>query len=282
VDRSCAPAEPAGPNLPDPLSLPEPERQAIAAQLVGLGFPAPAIGIAWVIGALSELRDLAAAEAAIGPDAALRWLRMRQAVTERVLLAMLDVSATLAEIDCEGERGDQLRERLQLADATRTRRLGLAGVMIGAATAALTGGLSLLGADRAGDIAGIVGGGAGATVSGAALFVGSTAEFGTPRNMLAEIAAPPARSAIFPPVVWRWLTRGGAESAAAVMASDWRTVAPERRALLLGHGGRYTVEDLDARDLMLDTLDAQIARMSQELRSLLGALLTRPEPRLHR
>jgi hypothetical protein len=282
VDRSCAPSGPTGQNLPDPLSLPEAERQAIAARLAALDYPPAAIRIATVIGALSELRDLAAAEAATGPDAALRWLRLRQVITERVLLAMLDVSSALAEIDCEGERGDQLRERLQRADTTLIRRLGLAGVMLGAATAAVTGGLSLAGAGG-GDIAGIVGGTAEAAVSGSVLFVGSSAEFRTPRNMVAEIRDRPERSAVFPPVVWRYLMRGGPEgSTAATLAADWAEGDRARFALLSGPSGRYTVEDLEARDGMLDLIETNVARMSQELRSLLGALLARPEPRLRR
>jgi hypothetical protein len=282
VDRSCSAAGPVEPGLLDLVSLPEDERQAIATSLAAHGYPESAIGMASIIGALSELRDLTVAEAGTGPGAALRWLRLRQVLTERVLLVMLDVSATLAKIDCEGERGDQLRDRLQRADTAQVRRLGLAGVMLGAATAALTGGLSLAGAGG-GDIVGIIGGTAEAAVSGSVLFIGSSSEFRTPHNMLAEIHDRPDRSAVFPPVVWRYLMRDGPESSpAATLAADWATIDRTRFALVTGPGGRYTVEDLEARDAMLDLLETNVARMSQELRSLLSALLVRPEPRLRR
>ncbi len=103
----------------------------------------------------------------------------------------------------------------------------------------------------------------------------------------------PARSDLFPPSVWRFLTKrpdGNPDRAtvAEVAVAEWRAgellgrEGPEaertRVALLFGAGGAYTVEELEARDAMLDLLEASIALMSRDLRMLLEELLGRSAP----
>lgn len=260
-------------------------------RLTTQGFSRGAIDMAEVIGALPLLEQLAEAERARGPGAELRLLRLRQAITDRILLAMVDVSSTLAVIDCEGERGDALRVRLQAAEDRRARRLGLASILVGAATAALSGGLSLGGASAGGDIAGIVGGTTEASVATALLFGETSGTLRTGRNLLREIWERPPRSEFFPRTVWRYLTRRPADdpegrTPAETVAEEWRAgerfgppgsrTERERIALLFGPGGTYTVQELEMRDAMLDLLEASIALMSEELRVLLIELLERP------
>jgi hypothetical protein len=261
--------------------------------LAAQGFSGAAIEIADTIGAAAPLLRLAALEAD-GPEtvaAGLRVLRLRQAVMDRIMLAMLDVSGALAAIDCEGERGDQLRVRLQGTETRRAQRLGLASIMVGALTAALSGGLSVAGAAAGADVAGIVGGVAEASVGTSLLFGSASGELRTERNLLREVWERPARSELFPPSVWRFLTRRpggdpGQATVAEVVVAEWRAAellgrgAPgeerSRAALLFGAGGAYTVEELEARDAMLDLLEASIALMSRDLRILLEELLERP------
>jgi hypothetical protein len=168
--------------------LPAEAFRAASGRLAALGFSREAIDIADTIGAAEPLLQLATLEAeALGTAAAeLLALRLRQAVTDRILLAMLDVSGTLAAIDCEGERGDQLRVLLQGAESRRARRLGIASIMVGALTAALSGGLSAAGTAGAGSAAGIAGGAAEASVAASLLFGSATGELRTERNLLRE------------------------------------------------------------------------------------------------
>jgi hypothetical protein len=51
----------------------------------------------------------------------------------------------------------------------------------------------------------------------------------------------------------------------------------ERVALILGTGGRYTIDDLRARDAMLDLLEARVALLNQDLQSLLREVAARTE-----
>jgi hypothetical protein len=166
----------------------------------------------------------------------------------------------------------------------RTRRLGLASIMIGAATAALSGGLSLGGASAAGNIAGITGGAAEASVATTLLFGEASGTLRTERNLLREVWERSPRSELFPRTVWRYLTRHlpddpDRRTPAELVAEEWRAgerfgpasspAERDRIGLLFGAGGVYTVQELEMRDAMLDLLEASIALMSEDLRVLL-------------
>lgn len=292
ADRLCAPRPgerrgPAGGG-----DVPAEVQPGASERLAARGFSRSAVEIAEVIGAAEPLSRLAALEADGAPGIAteLRALRLRQAVMDRITLAMLDISGSLAAIDCEGERGDQLRVRLQGAETRRALRLGLASIMVGALTAAASGGLSVAGAATAGATAGIAGGVTEASVGASLLFGSASGELRTERNLLRDIWERPARSELFPPSVWRFLTRrpggdpGGA-TVAEIVVAEWRAAEllgrdgaeaeRARASLLFGPGGTYTVEELEARDAMLDLLEASIALMSRDLRVLLGELPAR-------
>lgn len=279
-------ADPAGPRRagpPDPSGPP-----AI------VGFSAQAVEVADAIGALPMLRQISELEASAASDrdAALALLRARQALTEQILLASLEVSGVLAEVGCESERGNQLRDRLQRAEEDRTRRLSLASIFIGAATAILSGGLALAHPQStAGSVVGTVGGTAEAG-AGLALQLGSrTAELQTERNLLREVWEGPERSALFPPLVWRFLSspvRGDAagRTVRTKLIDEWRAdgrlgepgsqAERDRIALLLGARGRFAVEDLLVRDAMLDLLQSDVALIHQDLELLLRELMARP------
>lgn len=294
-DRVCAPVSrtrhATGTETVPPLEA----FRSTSDRLEARGFSKDAIDIAEIIGALPLLEQLLAAEVDVtrgrGMAAELRLLRLRLAISDRIQLAMLDISSTLAVIDCEGERGDALRVRLQAAEDRRARRLGLASILVGATTAALTGGLSLGGASAGGDIAGIVGGTAEASVATALLFGDVSGTLRTERNLLREVWEHPPRSELFPNTVWRYLTRRRLDtsdrtSPAETVSAEWRAgdrfgtpgsqAERARIALLLGSGGVYTVQELEMRDAMLDLLEASIALMSEELRILVIALADRP------
>ncbi|UPY37489.1 hypothetical protein [Sediminicoccus sp. KRV36] len=254
-----------------------------ASRLLAGGFSADAIETAEAIGVLGRMQALIDTERR--PGNGVPVILARQAVTDRVLLALLDVQATLATIDCEGERADQLRGQLQRNETRRARNLGLAGILIGAGTAALTGGLSLAGAAAAGDTVGIIGGSAEAAVASTLLFGSTSGLLRTRTNLLAEIHRQPAQSSLFPPTVWRYLTRRdapGEPNIAEEIVAEWRAAGlldgePELDPLFLGEA-RLAIEDLERRDAMLDLTEARIALMSRDLRQLLEEVTARPVP----
>lgn len=256
-----------------------------AERLLAGGFSADAVETAEAIGVLGRMRALIETERR--PGNGVPVILARQAVTDRVLLALLDVQATLATIDCEGERADQLRGQLQRNEARRARNLGLAGILIGASTAALTGGLSLAGAQAAGDTVGIIGGASEAGVASMLLFGGGNGLLRTRANLLAEIYRQPAQSTLFPPTVWRYLTRRDAPGAANIaeeIVAEWRAAGllEEADDPLFRPEARLGIDELERRDAMLDLTEARIALMSRDLRQLLEEVTSRPIPRYRR
>jgi hypothetical protein len=294
ADRLCAPHALANARAVAPADPPLPPEafQAIAAPLAARGYSRPALEVADAIGALGPLRRLTALQGAARPGgtaAALERLRLRQLVGERIMLAMLDANAAVAELDCEGERGDQLQTRLQGIESRRARRLTLASILAGALTAGMTGGLSLGAQETAASLAGIVGGATEASLAGSLLFGGASGPLRTERNMLAELWERPEQARLYPETVWRYLTRRrngadgqGGTSVADVLVAEWRAGdrfgppgSEEERAriaLLFGPGGTYSIEDLEVREALLELVQAGVALMSQDLRLLLTEL----------
>ncbi|MFL1462101.1 hypothetical protein ACI6QG_07855 [Roseococcus sp. DSY-14] len=269
-EQACAlPAVP--PAAPLPPAAPPAALEAAAARL---SLPAEATEAADTVGALPALEALAAPPAP-GLRGEVARLRLRQEVQRRVLLGMLDVAGTLAALDCEGERGDQLRALLSAREARRGRALNLAAIAFGAGTAAVSGGLALAGSTTAADALSL-GGGIGEGAAGAGLlFNRSRAELRHARNMLREVLDGPEQAEHFPPLVWRHLVRprpDGTTGRGRILA-QWRAGGflgeDAQAALLLGAGGRYGVDELDARDELLGAVEAEVATLHRGLALLL-------------
>ncbi len=255
--------------------------------LVARGVERETAVMADTIGALDAYERLIEAERR--PDGAVDFLLSRQRLTETVLLATLDVQATLAIIDCEGERADQLLSHVERIQARRDRNLSMLAVAVGSMTAVATGGLSLAGLGRASDVVGIVGGMAEGLVAGSLLFGSPTGQLRLSQNMIEELARQPERALIFPPRVWRYLTRRPMPGEANIideMFADWRTnqllgSEPNDPTLmqLISPDGIYDAEDLNRREVIFDQLDARVALMQRDLRAFLEDVVARPAPR---
>lgn len=267
-------------------SLP-PLQPARVAALTARGLPEPVVVLADTIGALTPLEALLDAEAR--PDGAVDFLLARQSLAETVLLATLDVQSTLALIECEGERADQLLVHVERIQARRERTLSIAAVAFGGATAVVTGGLSIAGLGRAADIAGIVGGSAEGIAAGALFFGSPTGRLRISQNLFEEVARQPEHALIFPPRVWRYLTRRPAPGEPNIideLFADWRAngLVPadptdQGMTALTSQDGVYDAEALERRDAIFDQLDARVALMNRDLRYLLEEVVARPPPR---
>lgn len=93
-----------------------------------------------------------------GEAVALDVLRLRQELTDRLLLTLFEVSSTVAEITCERDRADQVADRMDEVDAARVKRLTLISIVVGGLASIVSGGLGLAGAaspaSNATDVAG--------------------------------------------------------------------------------------------------------------------------------
>ncbi len=268
-----------------------------AAVLSRLPYSPRAMETARIIGVLPALAGLAAPDSRGGTAASddlasiaarLADLRARQQVLARISLASLEVSSVLAELDCEGERNDQLRDRLQRIEDDRLRRHTLGGIIVGALTAIAGGTLSLASRANAADVAAILGGATETGIGLSALGGAQSARFEHPRNPLGALwSGSTDAAAVFPPSVWQYLnspsSRAGNLTNRDLLIEQWKmperlgipgSQDAERRAtLLFGSGGTYTLPDLQVRDAMLDMLEARVALFNQNIADLLREVI---------
>lgn len=206
--------------------------------------------------------------------------RLRQQIQSRLLLAQTQVSSVAAELDCEGERADQLATYLDQQDTRRVRRLTIGSVVIGAITTVAT---ALIPGDDANKAVAISGGLVSAGLGAAAAFSsGKRIAFQHSRNLLTDIWQEKNTSVIYPPAVWYVLhetafSNSKQHSIAYNTRQRWLDyVLPgssaDDRALYFGTGGRYSADDLHTRANMLNQLQSSVRSINQDLQSLLLTL----------
>ena len=79
---------------------------------------------------LTELRD----EHSIIKDSIL-YLATQQKIEQKVLNALVEIDALVAEFDCEGERCDQLKEMLEGINSKKNNALTVGSIVVGAISA---------------------------------------------------------------------------------------------------------------------------------------------------
>jgi hypothetical protein len=273
----------------NPTFAPQPQVEAALTPALLAHYPrrnlltANAVGILPQLQALLSLQD--AARQHPGPAPELAVLRQRQLVAAQVALVSSTVASLAAELDCEGERADQVAGFLKREDDRRTQRLNVLSIGIGAASGIGTTVID----NQAGQYAFGIGGGL--LAAGLSLLTlrqqGHTAEFEHPRNLLAEVWAEKSAASLFPPSVWYMLTdpafsNGGQTSIAHNTRLRWQhygqLAKPDSKqgkklaALLFGPGGQYSADELTVRANMLNELQSAVRLLNQELQGLLLAL----------
>jgi hypothetical protein len=248
-----------------------------------------AVHIADVMDLLPLLNRMARLEA---EQAALTEIeRVRQKVIIRLVLATLEVSGLVAEIECEVQRADQVHDRLSDIQTTRTTSQTILAVIFGGLANILSGGIAMVtAAGDAGNISSVMGGALEVAFGTSANFTKVRQEFSHPRNHLAAVWDGSPQSEFFSLRAWRFLTEPGirgleGHSLRDVMLQTWQEEGKlgevgsvrekERIALLFGSGGLYDSEELHVREAMLHQLESSIQLMHQELETLLREVLIR-------
>ena len=279
-ERSCAPLHPMQfqPQIQEPAGDAQPE----------LPLSVQSLEVVRVMNVVPLLVRLTALQRA-GETHSMAYLELQQSLTDRLLLTLFEVSSVTAELVCERDRADQVADRMDEVDASLVKRLTLASIVIGGVAAAVSGGLGLAGAaSDASDAAALAGGVVSALFGGTALFAGSKQHFSHERNLLGELWENPKQSSAFSPAIWRFLqghrtdeTRNTREEIIQAWRQQGRLGEPgsageqERTALIFGPGGTYTSTDLRARASMLETFEAHIQLLSEELEAFLREIIQR-------
>lgn len=218
--------------------------------------------------------------------ALIQRMSLRQQIMDRITLTGFEVASVIAELNCEDERNDQLRDRLLSQENERLRNLTVAGMVIGAVTAISSGALQLADNNTAGNIISMVGGTSEVGIGIAALNSGDVGNLNHRRNILGDIWHERANQETFPPVVWNYLTTRSSKTRNTVrenLISLWRASGrlgeldseeeQRRIALIFGEGGQYNADELKTRETMLDLLEAHVSLLNQDVAELATELI---------
>jgi hypothetical protein len=278
-ERSCAPLHPTRFQIQDAV----PTNDVADAEP---SLSAQSLEVARVMDAVPVVSQLAAHERA-GDVHSTGYMRLRQSLNDRLLLTLLEVSSVTAELVCERDRADQVADRMDEVDTSLVKRLTLASIVVGGLAAVVSGGIGLVGgSDAANNAATLAGGVVSSLFGGTALFAASKQEFSHERNLLGELWKNPNEASAFSPAVWRFLKRpraDGTRNAREEIIQAWRQQGrlgepgsareEERTLLMFGRGGVYTSTDLRARASMLETLEAHVQLLAEELEVFLREMI---------
>jgi len=210
-------------------------------------------------------------------------LEHKEKIINRISLFRTQVASVAAELDCEGERADQLSVYVEKIDLVRTRNLTVASVVTGAVAGVAA---ALLQGDDANVVA-ITGGVASAVFGLFSLSSSKKVEFKHPRNLLHDLWFLPQHSRYYPATVWNMLSHSifsnSKESSVAYnLRRSWQNYSAleptdkksdEKIKLLMGDGGLYSADDLKLRANMINQLQASVKLIDQDIQGLLSEVL---------
>lgn len=240
--------------------------------------PAHEVITANAVGILPLVQQLATAGNDSTVITRLRKVELRSQIQHYILLASTELAGVAAELDCEGERADQLGRYLDDLNTKRNTWLTVTSIVTGAITTVATVAISN---SRAQNTVAISGGlltaGLGALTinpGGRKMIVTHT------RNLLTDIWYKPTLSVVYSPFIWYVLNEkrfsySGKASLAENTKKRWiefdfnNDIDAQKEKLFFGEGGRYKAGDLHARAAMLNELQSTIRSINQDLQSLM-------------
>lgn len=221
---------------------------------------------------LTELRD----EHSNIKDSVL-YLAAQQKIEQKVRDALVEIDALVGELDCEGERCDQLKELLEGMNSKRDNKLTVASIVIGALSAVADACISNDGWNKGVAIgAGVIGAGLGwATLSPK----GKRLILKHKRNHLRAVWEE-KNSNEFPPIVWYMLneikfTNTQQSTMLRNIRNRWLIFTFEddikeaNKSSLFKNEGVYTESMLETRSQLVGQLKATTQTLNQNFSSLL-------------
>jgi hypothetical protein len=247
--------------------------------------------IADLIQVSAEIRQLE--KLSTGAMAADRWqiLWLHQRILEQVMAASLQVDATIAQIDNEIARANEVRGYLADRRDHSVSRANLLGVIVGGAVGATSSGLQL--SSNLTKPAAGVGIGAGTLSAGFALAgihaqKGKSSPFDFDSNMLAQFFDRPALpDSRYPATIWIFLNQEGHNGSSALTRKEqllqtWvqvkridalsSTEKIDRLTSQPSENLKLTIDDFEDRGAMLQDVRARIAYLKRDLGTLLASL----------
>ncbi len=211
----------------------------------------------------------------------IRMAEIKNEIQQRITLFRTELDGVAAELDCQGERSDQLASYLDDLNRKRNTRLTIGSIILGSVTTVATVVAHNGNAQNTISIAGgLLTAGLGATTINPA---GKKVNYEHTRNLLEDIWFAPQSSKVYPPSVWYILTNRNFTNNKDVTLAEsikkrWTEfqfnshVDSAKVKLLFRGGGIYTADDLHIRSNMLNQLQSTIRSVTQDLQGLLLAI----------
>jgi hypothetical protein len=250
-----------------------------------------------LIGITTSLKQLRSLSGGTAADDRWQILWLHQDIYERVMAASLQVDATIAQIDNEIARANEVRGYLSDRRDRTVSRDNLLSVIFGGAIGATSSGLQL--SSSLDKPAAAVGVGAGAFSAGLALAgihaqPGKTSLFEFPANMLAEFFdRPELPNSQYPSIVWTFLNETAPAGPPGVTRRQelMQTWVRVQRINSLGDAVKIahvtsrpsdlfklSIDDFEDRAAMLQDVRARISYFKRDLGELLSSLPPVPAP----
>jgi hypothetical protein len=244
-----------------------------------------------LVGVLPEITQLR--QLSSHTDPATRWqiLWLHQHISEQVMAASLQVDATIAQIDNEISRANELRGFLSDRRDATVSRANLLSILIGGGLGATSSGLQLSSTlDKPAAAVGIASGTLSASLALAGIRAqkGHTSQFDFNSNMLAEFFDRPALpDSRYPATIWTFLNQDPANSPTGLtrkqqLLQTWVIVKRidslssvdkiDRLTSQPSELLQLTIDDLEDRAAMLQDVRARISFLKRDLGSLLTSL----------
>jgi hypothetical protein len=272
---------------------------ATSAQTLESRSPTPPVSesTAELIKVSSEIKQLQGFSTGTVPVDRWQILWLHQHISEQVMAAALQVDATVAQIDNEITRANELRGYLADRRDRAVSRANLFGVIVGGAVGATSSGLQL--SSNLTKPAAGVGIGAGTLSAGLALAgihaeKGKTSQFDFESNMLAEFFdRPTLPNSQYPATIWIFMNEsspGGTvgQTRKGQLLQTWvqvkridslsSTEKIDRLTSQPSEGLKLSIDDFEDRVAMLQDVRARISYLKRDLGALLASLPVVSEP----
>jgi hypothetical protein len=202
-------------------------------------------------------------------------------IQNRLLMASAEIEGIAAELDCEGERADQLANYLDGINRKRNTVLTGASVILGAAVTVAAVAVSNNNTQDAVSVSG------GLTAAGLGALLldtsGKEIKLDFSRNILSDIWFQPSHSEIYSPFTWYVLNKKSFSNSHTIslvqsIKKRWITFELNNRisdkaiTLYFKRGGLYNADRLHTRASMLNQLQSTIRSIHQDMQSLIMAL----------
>ncbi|KGE12840.1 hypothetical protein [Sphingobacterium deserti] len=210
----------------------------------------------------------------------------KQRITDRYLVFSTELEAIAAELDCSGERVEQLANYIEKRNSRIVSRLTVASIVLGSATVLAS---TAFESNPVNNMINITGG-AGTAVLGFWTLKPheKKVQMAIERNLLSNIWYERNSDFVYPPSLWRILTEtrfSNTDNSSLIRSIRERWIrygfdddenVKDLELLYFKDGGIYTAEQLRNLANMHNELQASIRGINQDLRSLIQTITTLP------